>query len=248
MLVVAALMVGLSATPALAQDGDQPAYATKYANAMKQAKQASQLESTNIEQAANTYEEVYTALNQASQEAQEAGNLEHSDQIRLKAAQIAYRAGKLLYDDGQLEPAMEHFQAGMDIEPSFAQNRQALNAAEQTMKQGPVVDASRALNSGNPREALAALEGVEETANVLFYKAEAYNALNENQEALSFARRAVQDGSLSNNKEARLYLLIGEVQMKEGNTADARTSLERAQQMGSAQVRDRAAALLGQIN
>lgn len=247
MFVLAALVIGVGATPALAQSSP-PAYAQAYESGMETASEARQLEESNIAEAASLYEEAYRQLAEASEGAQEEGNLEHSDQIRMTAAKLAYRAGQLLYDDQQLEAAMGHFEYGMDLAPSFAANRDAYNTAQAALRQGPVVEASQALNSGNPREALAVLEGAEETPNVLFYKAEAYNALNEDEQSITLAQRALEGDALSSTKRARLYLLIGEAQMRQGDQEGARTNLARAQEMGSGQVSERAAALLGQLN
>ncbi len=254
-LLVTALLTGLGlislgTTPAFAQESQQgqPEYAQTYASALQTAQQAEQLEGSNMEQAVELYAEAYMQLEQAAAGARDEGNLDHADQISTTAAKLAYAAGKLLYDADQVDAAMEHFQYGMELDPSFAANRQAYNAAEQSMRRGPVIAASRALNNGQPREALELLEGVEETSDVLFYKAAAYAAINEDAQALTYAQQAIASGELSTSRQARMYLLIGEAHIQQGNTAEAQTSLARARDLGSAQISSRAAALLEQIN
>lgn len=245
-----ALLVG--AVPALAQEQQQqqekPEFVQQYEAAVAVAKEAQALEGENPEEAAARYAEAYQQLADAARMADEEGASGTAGDIRQMAAKLAYRAGQQLYKNDMDEASIEHFEAGIEIDPSFAQNRQGLEAAQNALRQGPVVEASQALRANNPQQALDVLEGVEEeNANVYYYRAEAYLALQDYENAIAAADQALEAGGLSGSRQGRLYLIRGESYMQTGNNDAAKASLEQAQTMGSSEVSARAKALLEQI-
>lgn len=245
-----ALLVG--AVPALAQEQQQqqekPEFVQQYEAAVAVAKEAQALEGENPEEAAARYAEAYQQLADAARMADEEGASGTAGDIRQMAAKLAYRAGQQLYKNDMDEASIEHFEAGIEIDPSFAQNRQGLEAAQNALRQGPVVEASQALRANNPQQALDVLEGVEEeNANVYYYRAEAYLALQDYENAIAAADQALEAGGLSGSRQGRLHLIRGESYMQTGNNDAAKASLEQAQTMGSSEVSARAKALLEQI-
>ncbi len=244
-LVLALLFAAFSAPAAWAQEA--PAYIGQYKEAMQMAKQAKQLEGTDVNRAAAQYAEAYKQLINVSQMASEEGALKNADKAKTTAGKLAYMAGMLLHNDGNSAAAQEHFQWGVENVPGYARNRQALQTAEGSQKQGIIVEASQQLRNGNARQALATLEEADDSATKFFYMAEAYQALNELDQSMAYANRALEAGGLSADRQGRMYLLIGETHMKQGNKEAAITQLKRAQSTGSAQIRSRAEGLLEQL-
>lgn len=246
-----ALLIG--AAPALAQEqGEQQQekkeFAKQYEAAVEVAKEAQGLEGENPEEAAARYAEAYEQMAEAAEmaEAEEASGA--ASQIREMAAKLAYRAGQQLYKNDMTEASIEHFEAGLEIEPDFAQNQQGLEAAQNALRQRPVVEASQALRDNDPQRALELLQEVEEeNSDVFFYRAEAYFALNDYENAIAAADQALEAGGLSSTEEGRVYLVRGEAYMETGDEDAARASLEQAQALGDSAVSSRAQALLERI-
>lgn len=246
------LMMLIGAVPALAQEqGEQqekPEFVQRYEAAVAVAKKAQQLEGENPEEAAATYAEAYQELAEAAEMAEAEDASGTASQIREMGAKLAYRAGQQLYKNDMEEASIEHFEAGLEIDPNFAQNRQGLDAAQNALRQQPVVEASQALRDNDPQRALELLQGVEEeNSTVYFYRAEAYLALNDYENAIAAADQALAAGGLSSTEEGRVYLIRGEAYMETGDDDAARASLERAQALGDNAVSSRAEALLERI-
>ncbi len=247
-LLAASLLVLAGATPALAQQqSEAPAYQQEYKAGIEAAKQAQQLEETNPAQAAEAYAEAYVILAEAAEMAEAEGATGNANKIRTLAAKLAYQAGMLLHNSGQSEAAIEHFEYGIELAPAFAKNREGLSAAQASLKQGPVVAASQAINSDNPQKALDLLQDAEPSPDVYFYRAVAYQALNNPQQAAAAANQALEAGGNSATREGRLYLILGEAQIALGNSASARAALQQAQAQGAPQTSARAQALLDQL-
>ena len=257
-LTLALLLTGLSAGAAYAQDqqsGDQQqssnqvGYAADYEAGMTAAKegQAAQ-EAGNVEQALSSYTTAYQTLADVSAAAETAGDLQNADKTKRIAAQIAYRAGQLLYKQGDSEGAIEHFQQGLEIDPSYQKNQQGISAANSKMETGPLVAGSQALAAGNPREAIEVLTPAEDTAKKYFYLANAYLSTRDFGNAISAASRAFEMGGLSGSNVAQLYLTRGEAYMQDGNAEAAISDLQEAQSRGSGQVSQRAAGLLENLD
>ena len=245
--LVVALFFGAGAVHA--QSSSQPAYAQEFEAAKATAKQGSQLEDSNLEGAVEKYEAAYRQLAKAADMAQKAGSVENATMIQTLAAKLAYRAGSLLHNNDQSQAAIAHFEFGQQIAPpSYTKNTTGLQAARNSLKKGPIVDASRALRDGNPRRTLELLSGLEEqTGNSYFYQALAHQQLGNSESAISFARRALDAGDLGTSKRGQLYLTIGEEQMKLGDNEAAREALAQAADLGSPQVSDRAEALIERL-
>lgn len=244
-LFVALLMAVFGASSVWAQD--TPAYITQHKEAMQTAKQARQLEDTNVDGAVSGYAEAYRQLIGVAEAAREEGALKNADKAQTLAGQLAYMAGMLLHNAGRSEEAVEHFQWGIENVPGYARNRQGLQAAQGSQKQALIVEASQQLRNGSARQALATLEQADDSATKFFYMAEAYQALNDLDNSLTYASRALETGGLPAARQARLYLLIGETHMKQGNKEAAITQLKRAQSMGGGQISQRAQGLLEQL-
>lgn len=241
----------IGAVPALAQEQEQqekPEFVQRYEAAVAVAKKAQQLEGENPEEAAATYAEAYQELAEAAEMAEAEDASGTASQIREMGAKLAYRAGQQLYKNDMEEASIEHFEAGLEIDPNFAQNQQGLEAAQNALRQQPVVEASQALRDNDPQQALELLQQVEEeNSTVYFYRAEAYLALNDYENAIAAVNQALEVGGLSNSRQGRLYLIRGESYIQTGDEDAARTSLERAQALGDSAVSSRAAALLERI-
>ena len=248
LLTLALLLAGLSAGSAFAQDeqsSNQPGYAADYKAGMTAAKegQAAQ-EAGNNEQAVSSYTTAYQTLADVSAAAETAGDLQNADKTKRLAAQLAYRAGQLLYKNDDTEGAIEHFQRGLEIDPSYQRNQQGLTAANQKEMSGPIVEGSEALAAGNARQAIELLTPAEDTADKYFYLANAYLSTRDFGNAISAATRAFEMGGLSGSKTAQLFLTRGEAYMQNGDQEAAASDLQEAQSRGSGQVSQRAAGLL----
>lgn len=248
--LVLAFALLFGAAPALAQSEGQPAYAKKFNEAKNTAKQAQQAEKAgNVDEAVSQYEAAYREFANVADMAQNEGSVENANLAKRLSAQLAYRAGRLLYTEDRSQEAVEHFEFGQQVAPpSYTKNTKGLRAARNSVKQGPVVDASRALHNGNAREALQLLSEVEEqNGTTYFYQALAQQQLANSASAVSYAQRSLDAGGLSSSKQGQLYLIIGEEQMKQGDKEAARSALQRAAQLGSPQASQRAKALLEQL-
>jgi hypothetical protein len=244
-----ALLVGAGAAQAQSSSS-----ATQYEKMFKQARQTAKQgvqaqKSDDIAGAVQKYETAYRNLAEAADLAQQDGQVEAANQIKMLAAKLAYRAGSALHNNDQSQEAVAHFEFGQQVAPpSYTQNTSGLQAARKALKQGPIVDASRALRDGNPRRTIELLSEMDEqTATSYFYQAVAHQELGNPESAVAYASRALDAGGLGTSKRGQLYLTTGEVQMQQGNTEQARRALEQAADLGSPQVSDRAEALLEQL-
>lgn len=241
----------LSAGTVHAQDtSSQAAYKEPFENAIATAKEGMKLEqSGNIDGAVKNYEEAYRQMSKVSEMAQEAGSVENANLAKKYAARFAYRAGSLLHNEGRSQDAIPHFEFGQQVAPaSYTRNATGLKAAQAALKQGPIVDASRALREGNAQKALDLLSEVEEqTATSYFYQAIAHQDLGNAESALGYAQQALEAGGLDASRQGQMHLLIGEQLMKQGDTEAAREALTQAADVGGPQVSDRAQALIEQL-
>ena len=254
MLALAAALIfgagSFGASSAHAQSEDQQAYSDLYNEARQTAQQGVQAQqSEDIAGAVENFEAAYRQLAEAAEMAQQNGDVENANQINQMAAQLAYRAGSLLHNNDQSQEAIAHFEFGQQVAPpSYTKNTAGLQAARASLKQGPIVDASRALRDGNPQRTLELLSQLDEqTANSYFYQALAHQQLGNSESAIAYAGRALDAGDLGTSKRGQLYLTIGEEQMKLGSNDEARQALAQAADMGSPQVSDRAEALMEQL-
>lgn len=228
--------------------------AKKYEKMFNQARQTAQegvkaQKSDDIAGAVSKYETAYRNLTKAAEMAQEDGQVEAANQIQMLAAKLAYRAGSALHNNDQSQKAVAHFEFGQQVAPaSYTRNTSGLQAARKSLKQGPIVDASRALRDGNPQRTIDLLSELDEqTATSYFYQALAHQQLGNSESAVAYAGRALDAGELGTSKRGQLHLTIGEVRMKQGNNEEARQALEQAAELGSPQVSDRAEALMEQL-
>ena len=251
--VTLALAVALlfGAGPAQAQSsGDAKQYEKMYNQARQTARQGKQAQqSDDIAGAVEKYETAYRNLAEAADLAQQDGQVEAANQIQMLAAKLAYRAGSALHNNDQSQEAVAHFEFGQQVAPpSYTRNTSGLQVARKALKEGPIVDASRALRDGNPRRTIELLSQMnEQTATSYFYQAVAHQKLGNPESAIAYAGRALDAGGLGTSKRGQLYLTTGEVQMQQGNTEEARQALEQAAELGSPQVSDRAEVLMEQL-
>ena len=244
-----ALLVALffgTATVHAQQSGSEPEYAGIFNEAKQTAQQGMQAQqSDDIDGAVAKYEAAYKQMDKAAGMAKNEGDVENANMIQGMAAKLAYRAGSLLHNNDQSQAAISHFKFGQQIAPAgYTKNTTGLKAARNSLKQGPVVDASRALREGNPARTLELLSGLDEqTSTSYFYRALAHQKLGNNESVVANAGRALDAGGLSTSKERRLYLVIGEAHMKMGKSDPAREALTQAANLGS----DRAEVLKEQL-
>jgi tetratricopeptide (TPR) repeat protein len=253
--VVLALAVALSFGTAAAHaqsnnNGGGEGNQSEYAALFKEAKQAARAgkkaqQADDVSSAVAKYETAYKKFNKAAGLAKNEGSVENANIMQKMAAQIAYRAGSLLHKNDQSQAAVKHFEFGQKVAPpSYTKNTTGLKAARGSMKQGPVVDASRALRDGNPRRTLELLSEVEEqTGTTYFYRALAHQELGNNKNVVANAGLAINAGGLSTSKQRRLYLAMGEAHMNMGDDQSAREALAQAADLGS----DRAEVLMERI-
>jgi tetratricopeptide (TPR) repeat protein len=244
--LLVALFFGAGAVHAQSSDGNQPEYAGIFNEAKQTAQQGMQAQqSDDIDGAVAKYEAAYKQMDKAAGMAKNEGDVENANMIQGMAAKLAYRAGSLLHNNDQSQAAIVHFEFGQQIAPAgYTKNTTGLKAARSSLKQGPIVDASRALRAGNPARTLELLSGLDEqTSTSYFYQALAHQKLGNNESVVANAGRALDTGGLSTSKERRLYLVIGEAHMKMGESDPAREALTQAADLGS----DRAEALMKQL-
>lgn len=99
-------------------------------------------------------------------------------------------------------------------------------------------DAQTAINYLNKLE-----EYLEANADSYYYYAVAYEALGDVAKTMEFAQKAL-DANPSRGDAARIHLLVGELQLQQGNIGEARSHLQQAAYGDS---KARAEALLGQL-
>ena len=246
LVLAAALLFGAGAVHAQSQ----PEYAALYEEAKQTAQEGIRMQqSDDVAGAVENYEAAYRQLAEAAEIAQQEGSVENANMIEALAAKLAYRAGSLLHNNDQSEAAIAHFEFGQQIAPpSYTNNTTGLRAARNALEQGPIVDASRALRDGNPRRTLQLLSEVEEqTGTTYFYQALAHQQLGNSESAIGYAGRALSADGLSGSRRGQMHLVIGEENMKLGDNEAARAALAQAADVGSAQVSDRAEALMERL-
>ena len=244
-VLVVAVALFFNADAVHAQSSGQPAYAQDFKEAKEMGRQARQLEkSENLEEAVAKYEAAYRQMAKVAEAARKEGSVQNTNLAKQYAAQFAFLAGRLLHNNDQSQAAIAHFEFGQQIAPpSYTKNTTGLRAARNSMKPG-LAEASVAVRDENYRQALRLLSELDEqNGTSYFYQALAHQGLGNSESAIAYAGRALDTGEVGTSKRRRLYLAIGEEQMKLGDNEAALESLAKAADLGS----DRATALMEQL-
>lgn len=253
LLLIALLIGGLSAAPAVAQE---------YKEAFNAAIEAAQ---------GNDYDTARDEFARAAELAAQEGDNEIADKAARNAAIIDYNLGKQLTDQENFEQALTRFNAGIELYPQYANNylgkALALKKLERTeeviqayqdliaygeehgnteiVRQGQegirdyyLFLASSALgrssepSASDAREAIGYLEQLQELvepdADTYFYLAVANNALGNYDEAVSLSDQALEIHRGSRTDAAKIYFVKGEALMYSGETAAAKESFQNA--------------------
>ncbi len=122
-----------------------------------------------------------------------------------------------------------------------AQDREAVTAGEKAIRDHYVYIASTALSRNGDKttrtdanEALASLKKLQETLDVSedpdvhYYTAVAHNAAGDYAQALASGNKALELHKGSKSDKAKIYFLLGEANMYQGNTAAARDAFTNA--------------------
>ena len=145
-LMIALFMLGLGINAVAAQD--KPAYIDDYNAALKMAKQAQGLAKSNpadYTSAVEKFTQASKAFKAVAAAAEKEGQAQHSNKAKRLSAQLAYKAGMLLHNNGQSEAAIPHFEFGLEVDPLYAENRKGINAANSALKNATVGESNEAM-------------------------------------------------------------------------------------------------------
>ncbi|MEX0821555.1 MAG: hypothetical protein WD021_05375 [Rhodothermales bacterium] len=251
--LLAVLIGGLSASPALAQE---------YKEAYNAAIEAAQ---------GQDYATAHGEFARAAELAAQEGDSEIAQRAARNAAIIDYNLGKQLVENENYQEAVERFDSGIEIFPQYANNylgkARALKGLDQpedviaayqelitfgeennnadALRQGQaglrdyyVFLASSALGrraepaASDAREALEYLDELEQQlepdADTYFYRAVAHNALGNYDEAIALTDQALEVHRGSRTDAAKIHFIRGEALMYSGETAAAKESFQNA--------------------
>lgn len=224
-LMIALFTLGLGINTAAAQD--KPAYIDDFNAALKMAKQAQGMAKSNpadYSSAVEKFTEASKAFKAVAAAAEKEGQAQHSNKAKRLSAQLAYKAGMLLHNNGQSEAAIPHFEFGLEVDPLYAENRKGINAANSALKNATV---------GESNEAMAAAAKALEEGNAA--------------SAIALADEALA-GELTNVQKGYVYMIKGEAQMSNGNLTAASSAFDQAIRFGDAQIRARAQDLKNRLS
>ncbi len=251
--LIAVLIGGLTAIPALAQE-----YKEAYNAAIEAAK-------------ANDYTTAHDAFARAANLAAQEGDNEIAGRAAKNAAIIDYNLGKQLVDNESFDEALSRFNSGIELFPQYSKNylgkalalkklerpedavqayqdliaygeengdSDAVREGQQGIRDYYVFLASSALgrraepSAADAREALEYLDQLEEIlepdADTYYYRATANNALGNYEEAIALADQALEIHRGSRSDAAKIHFVKGEALMYAGETVAAKESFQNA--------------------
>ena len=132
-LAFALLLIGV--VPAAHAQEDQ-AYKETFNQALSVAKEGQSAQNAqNYAEAADQYAAAYQQFREAASAAEQAGDNNVSQRATSFATQLAYRAGLVATRTENYQQALDHFQAGIDVDPNYAKNYLGRGKAYQDMNQ-----------------------------------------------------------------------------------------------------------------
>ena len=267
-LILALLVFGFGVSPALAQT---PQYQKDFQAAGKTMQEAvSALKAEKQAEAGEAFSTAYQQFISVHTAASEAGDSELANRAKGLAGQLAYNAGFIAMRQENFDTAVDHFNAGIEIYPTYAKNYQGkaialnksgqsdtamqtfvkaaevgrangqyqvANKAEAAIREHFIYQASQRLAAENPTAsdasaALTALDNLEEYlepgAKSFYYRAVAYDAQGDFDQAVSFADQALAEHTGSRTDKAKIYFIKGEALMKLGQNTAALQAFENA--------------------
>lgn len=251
--LLAVLIGGLSASPALAQE-----YKEAYNAAIEAAR-------------AQDYDTAHDAFARAANLASQEGDSEIAERAARNAAIIDYNLGNQLRKSENFEQALAHFESGIELYPQYSNNylgkalalkklerpddaiaayqalitfgeengdSQAVSEGEEGIREYYTFLASSALgrraepSGADAREALGYLDELEEllepTADTYFYRATAQSALGNYDEAIQLSNQALEIHRGSRTDAAKIHFVRGEALMYSGDTSAAKEAFQNA--------------------